>query len=173
MEEKTILIPYMVVSVNPHTFEYSTNVTPGSFTVPLKENYQEDMAKFFYEETVKYMVENNTTRFKTIREYNEYFCGKLNVKMIPFTIYFFYNKEWNVFLYSEEDLLALYHIRYRDFYFSDFLNDEQYEKELDYDSDDTYDSNDSHDSEYSYDSDENIDDLESNVAINESESEKV
>lgn len=127
MEDKAILIPYMVVSVNPCKFDYSTSVTPGSFTVPIKDNHEEDMAKFFYEETAKFMVENSTSCFKTIREYCERFCGKLNTKLMPFTIYFFYNKEWNVFLYSEEDLMALYHIRFREFYYSDSYNEEAIE----------------------------------------------
>ena len=121
-EQNGLLIPYMVVSMNVYKFQCSSNVTPGSFSVPLKENYQEEMAKFFYEETAKFMIENSTTRFKTIREYNEYFCGKLNVRLIPFTLYFFYNKEWNVFLYSDEDLMALYQIRYRQFYYPETCN---------------------------------------------------
>lgn len=113
MEE--IAIPYMTVFTNLdlHPINQSTQVIPGTVS-------EEDLSSQFYELTVKFIIENSdcNSKWNTIREFWNFYYSQHSIAPCPspFSIYFFMNQEWNVFMYNERDLLKLYHIRYDEIY---------------------------------------------------------
>ena len=107
-----IAIPYMIVFTNLdlHPINQSTQIIPGTVS-------GEDLPTQFYELTVKFIIENShNSKWNTIREFWDFYYSQHSINISPFSIYFFMNQEWNVFMYNERDLLKLYHIRYNEIY---------------------------------------------------------
>jgi hypothetical protein len=108
-----IAIPYMIVftNLNVHPINQSTQVIPGTVS-------KEDLPRQFYELTVKFIIENSdcNSKWNSIQEFWDFFYSQYRIDISPFSIYFFMNEEWNVFMYNERDLLKLYRIRYDEIY---------------------------------------------------------
>jgi hypothetical protein len=115
VEETTI--PYMIFN----HLNTSAQVLPGIIS-------KEELPEQFYELTVKFMIENSAQhKWNTIQEFWDFYYSQHNIDFYPFAIYFFMNQEWNVFMYNEDDLLKLYHIRYDEIYHPElFIQGEQF-----------------------------------------------
>jgi hypothetical protein len=109
-----IVIPYMIVftNLNLHSINPCTQVIPGTVS-------EEDLPTQFYELTVKFIIENSDhIKWNSIQDFWDFYYSHRSIdnSPSPFSIYFFMNQEWNVFMYNEKDLLKLYCIRYDEIY---------------------------------------------------------